>query len=360
MKKIVLMFALMVSALMSANAQIATENSKFADNTFITVNGGVATPLALDAVFPLNPTVGLSVGKWLTQEYGIEVEGTTWLGSHVYGGTDARVNMNANGNFNAFRGIYVGANGLINVTNLFKGYEGKPRVFETNAVVGIGWVHGFTPNTCDRYNNALGAKTGLDFSFNIGKTKAQTLSIRPAVLWDLSRPGTTVGSLAFNRLGAQLYLGVGYTFHFKNANGTRYFKTYDVGAMSDEINRLNDEIASLRSSANPQVVEKIVDKSVTIIRPNEWFVQFAQGSAELTNTAIGVLNSIENGITVKVVGTASPEGADATNKSLSDKRAEVVADFLTKKGVKVESWSGKGVQNGASTNRLAIITLVRP
>ena len=363
MKKIILMLALF-SAVLSANAQIATEDSKFVDNTYLTVNGGLATPLAMDAVFPLNPTVGLAIGKWITPIYGVEVEGTTWLGSHVYGGTDARVNMNANGNFNAFRGLYVGGNGLINITNAFKGYLGVPRTFETNAVVGIGWVHGFTPNTNDRYNNSLGAKTGLDFAFNLGKTKAHTLSVRPAVLWDLSKPGTSVGSLAFNKQGAQLYLGVGYTYHFKNSNGLRYHKTYDVGAMTSEINRLNEENDGLKKAiANRHQhhpnAPKVIEKEKVMFVATQWVVQFAQGSAELTNEAKAVLDGIDNSLAVNVVGMASPEGTSEVNKKLSEERAKNVAAYLTNKGVKVNSWKGNGVEIGNSTNRLVIITAIR-
>lgn len=356
MKKIVLMMALLVSAVVSANAQIATENSKFADNTYITVQGGLATPLAMDAIFPLNPTVGIAVGKWLTPEYGVEIEGTTWLGSHVHGGTDARVNFNDLGNFNAFRGLYVGLNGLVNVTNMFKGYQGVPRTFETNAVVGIGWVHGFRPNMSDEYNNHLGAKTGLDFAFNVGKTKASTLSVRPAVLWNLSEPGTKVGSLAFNKLGAQLYLGVAYTYHFKNSNGTRYFKTYDVGAMLSEIARLNEENANLKNQPRGErVVEKVVEKTVVINNngANQWVVPFAFASDELSEEAKFILNQIGNDMIVDVVGTASPEGTEEYNKKLSENRAKNVANYLTNRGVRVNSVVGKGVDK--VTGKAAIV-----
>lgn len=360
MKKFILMMALTLG-FVSANAQTATEDSKFVDNTYLTVNAGLATPLALDAVFPLNTTLGIALGKWITPEYGVEIEGTTWLGSHIYGGTDARANMNANGNFNAFRGLYVGANGLLNVTNIFKGYQGAPRTFETNALVGIGWVHGFTPNTNDRYNNSLGAKTGLDFAFNLGKTKASTLSIRPAVLWDLSKPGTSVGSLAFNKHGAQLYLGVGYTYHFKNSNGLRYHKTYDVGAMQNEIALLNEKLAKGHHphGGAPKVIEreKVIERTMFV--PNEWVVQFAQGDAQLSSEAKAILDGIGNNIVVDVIGTASPEGDGEANQKLSERRAAAVADYLKQRGVRVNSTVGKGVQIGKFTNRLSIITVTR-
>lgn len=350
------MIALMMGVV-SANvhAQIATENAKLLDNTFISFEGGVATPLAFDAVFPVNPTVGLAFGKWFTPVWGAEIEGTAWFGSHVYGGTNARVNFNSNGNFNAIRGTYVGVNGLLNLTNLIADYQGTPRSFELGLVSGIGWVHGYRPNTNDRYNNALGAKTGLDLAFNLGAKKAHTISIRPSVLWNLSQPGTSMGTLAFNKLGAQLYLGVAYTYHFKTSNGTHSFKTYDVGAMINEIGRLNSVLDECHRK-QPQVIEKIVKEvnTVEVKVGNEfWVVAFNTGSSVLSDEAKYILNQVGNDSIVDVVATASPDGSAEFNQRLSEKRAAVVADYLTKRGVKVNSWAGKGVN--PETGRSAIV-----
>lgn len=360
MKKLILMLALF-SAVLGAKAQIATQNSTLLDNTYFTINGGVATPLAFDAVFPVNPTVGLAIGKWLTPEYGVEVEGTAWFGSHVYGGTDARVNANANGNFNAIRGSYVGMNGIINLANLLNGYNGSPRSFEVNALAGIGWVHGYRPNTDDRYNNALGAKTGLDFAFNLGKKKAHTFSIRPAVLWNLSQPGTSRGTLAFNKQGAQLYIGLGYTYHFKTTNGTHSFKTYDVGAMINEIDRLNEELYKCESR-EPKVIERVIkiidDNAATVKAGNDtWVVQFATSSSLLTEEAQYILNQIGNDAIVDVTATASPDGSAEFNQKLSEMRAARVKDYLVNRGVKVNSCEGKGVN--PETGRTAIVKTVQ-
>ena len=59
---------------------------------------------------------------------------------------------------------------------------------------------------------------------------------------------------------------------------------------------------------------------------------------------------------VKVVATASPEGTAEYNKRLSEKRAAVVCDYLTKKGVNVVSAEGLGVKGDAS-GRVAIVTV---
>ena len=187
MKKVIFMMLMAFSAIV-VNAQTAVQTSKVLDNTYFGIEGGVATPLDFDHVFPLNSTASLHFGKWFTPVVGAEVEGTAWFGSHIYGGAQER--FDTYGTHNAFRGLYVGVNGLVNLTNLLCGYNGTPRKFELSAVAGTGWIHTFTPNQSDKANNELGVKTGLDFAFNLGKEKAHTISVRPAVLWNVTHSHT--------------------------------------------------------------------------------------------------------------------------------------------------------------------------
>lgn len=347
MKKFLMMMIALVFA-GAANAQMATQNAKILDNTYVTVGGGVATPLDFYDVLPLNPTATIAVGKWFNPRVGAEIEGTAWFGSHDAKGTWNRwdhVNIH-----NIVRGSYVGLNGLINWSNVFAHYKGTPRLFEVNSIVGIGWAHTNRPGLNDKYSNCLGAKTGLDLAFNLGKKKANTLSVRPAVLWDLSHPGDGAGQLAFNKLGAQLQLGVAYTYHFKTSNDTHNFKLWNVGAMQDEIARLNDELAK-----KPKVVVKrqVVEKPVPVKEetPQVVYVFFAKNSAEITDfTALDTVKG-----TVSVVATASPEGTAEYNKALSQRRADAVKAYLEGRGVTVKKAEGLGVQ-GENSNRVAIVS----
>lgn len=349
MKKIIFMMLMAFSAIV-VNAQTAVQTSKVLDNTFIGIEGGVSTPLTFDNVFPLNPTATLHVGKLFTPVVGAEIEATAWLGSRA--GYADRFDGYTH---NLVRGSYVGLNGLLNLTNLLCGYNGTPRLFEVSAVAGPGWVHTFTPNNSDKYHNHLGAKTGLDLAFNLGKAKAHTISVRPAVLWNLSVPGNSIGQLAFNKKGAELYLGVGYTYHFKTSNGTHHFKVYDIGALNDEINRLNAELA--KKPTRVEVVKEVVKEvpvTNTIINTRESVVYFAQNSDVLTEDAKAILDTV-NG-KVKIDAYASPEGTEQYNKELSQRRANVVAEYLRAKGVTVTEAVGHGVV-GETSNRVAIVTL---
>lgn len=340
MKKFVLMFALMVSAVMGANAQIATENSNALDNIGLGVTAGVTTPLDFNSMFPINTTFGVVATKGITPVLGTQLEVTTTLGDNHF--ADVKT---------AFKGLNVGLNGSVNLPNLFLGYNGTPRAFETSAIVGLGIRHAF-----DNGGNDLTLKTGFDLAFNIGKKKAHSLVFTPAVYWGL-RNGNHI---QFNHNNALVSLMGTYIYHFKNSNGTHSFKTWDVGAMQSEIEYQKGKIDQVESdlekclNREPIIVEKkteTVTNNTVTVNVGDWTVEFEQGKADLSDTAKGTLDSIGQDIIVDVIGTASPEGTPEFNQMISEKRAAVVADYLTKRGVRVNSFKGIGVQ----LNRLAIV-----
>ena len=143
-----------------------------------------------------------------------------------------------------------------------------------------------------------------------------------------------------------------YVYHFKNSNGTHYFKTYDIGAMNNEIERLNVELAK-----KPKEVIKHTEtvKTVKEYVQSEYVVQFAQNSSQLSNEAKDVLDNVNGRVTV--VAYASPEGTDEYNKALSERRAAAVADYLINKGIKVISYIGHGCVSETS-NRIAIVKII--
>lgn len=350
MKKLILMLALF-SAVIGANAQTAIEKSNFLDNVGLGVTVGETTPLDLNSMFPVNTNLGVVVTKGITPVLSGQLEATTSLGDNHF--ADAKT---------AFRSMNIGLNAAFNVPNIFLGYNGTPRHFETSAIVGLGVRHGF-----DNSGNDLFAKTGFDFAFNIGKKRAHSIVVTPAIYWGL-RNGEEI---QFNHNNALISLMASYIYHFKNTNGTHSFKAYDIGAIESEVTFLQGKLAQCEAdlekcmNRKPQVIEKvkIVEKDkpvkVNTISQTEWVIQFEQGKALLTKEATDVLDTIGDNLTVNVVGTSSPEGDTEANQALSEKRAAVVADYLTNRGLKVKSSVGKGVQIGAATNRLAIVTVAQ-
>ena len=334
MKKILLMLALFSAVVNGANAQIATENSNALDNLSIGVTAGVSTPLDFNSVFPLNTNVGLKVGKEFTPAFGLELEGIAFLNDNHF--NDIKT---------AVKATNVGLSGVFNLSNIFGGYQGTPRVFELKTVTGLGWMHAW-----DTPNNFLTAKTGLDLAFNLGKKRAHSIVITPAVYWNLNK----FGDIHFDKRGSQLAVNISYIYHFK---------TYDVGAMISEIDRLNGALSECESR-EPKVIEKIVEVPaqaetaiVATANGEKWVVAFANASSKITPEGAFVLNQIGNDAIVDVVATASPIGTEAFNQKLSEERAKAVADFLTNRGVKVNSAVGKGID--PVSGRTAVVTMAQ-
>lgn len=336
MKKFILMFALMISAFVGVNAQTAIETPKVLDNVYVGANVGATTPLTFNSVFPLNTTVGLTLGKIWTPIFGTEVQSGIAFNDNGFG-TNSKTFVKA---------INTGINGTINLTNLFLGYNPN-KVFEVQTVTGLGWMHIYG-NTVNNDDDELTAKTGIRLNWNLGKSKAWSLNVEPAVLWNLTNGSSD--QVRFNKKSAQLALSVGVAYKFKTSNGTHNFKVYDVG-------RLNDEINSLRAQKPKEVVREVVTTKV-VPTQTKWVVFFEQGKSDLTDEAKDELNKIGENSIVDIVGHASTEGSEAFNQALSENRAKAVADFLTKRGVKVNKATGEG-ETGTPKNRVVIVTTTK-
>lgn len=345
MKKFILTLVIAFMMIFTANAQIATEKSNALDNINIGVTAGVSTPLDFNSIFPLNTNVGVKVGKNFTPAFGIQAEGIAFLNDNHFSDINTTV-----------KATNVGGNLVFNLSNIFGGYNGTPRVFEISTVTGMGWMHAWNTS-----NNFLTAKTGLDLAFNIGKKKAHSIVITPAVYWNLNK----FGDIKFDKRGSQLAVNISYIYHFKTSNGTHHFKTYDVGAMIDEINRLNGALAECESR-EPRVIEKIVtaetpdmQQTDAVDNVTDTYVFFAYDSAELDNRAKEELNKLgENGI-YDILAFASNEGGTEYNIVLSQRRADAVKAYLENRGCKINSAVGKGVAFGLTTGRVAVVTPMR-
>jgi len=330
------MFALMISAIVGVNAQTAIETPKVLDNVYVGANVGATTPLTFNSIFPLNTTVGLTLGKNWTPIFGTEVQSGIALNDNGFG-----INSNT-----FVKAINTGVNGTINLTNLFLGYNPN-KVFEMQTVTGLGWAHLYG-NNVSKDDDELTAKTGLRFNWNLGKSKAWSLNVESAVLWNLTNGSSD--QVRFNKNFAQLALSVGAAYKFKTSNGTHNFKAWNVGEMNDEINSLREQLAKKPN----EVVREVVKKEL-VSNQTKWVVFFEQGKSDLTDDAKAVLNDISKNSNVDIVGHASSEGTIRFNKTLSENRAKAVADYLTNRGINVNKATGEG-ETGTPKNRVVIIT----
>jgi outer membrane protein OmpA-like peptidoglycan-associated protein len=342
MRKFILMVVMLFMTLISVNAQIATENRKAFDNIYAGVEAGVATPLSFNSVFPLNTLIGVKVGKEFTPIYGLELEAGVALNDNIY--NDLKWTNTI------VKGTNLGLNGVINLSNMFGGYKGTPRWFEVKTNTGLGWFHYWNAGG----HNDLSAKTGFDVAFNLGNKKAHSIVLSPGVFWNLSGSG----KIKFDKRAAQFYLMASYVYHFKTSNGTHHFKTYDVGAMIYEIDRLNNELAK-KPTEVVKYVEKVVEKPVEATNHATGFgvnetIFFAYDSAELDDRAKETLNNLGTA-EYTIDGYASSEGSTEYNKELSQRRADAVKEYLEARGAKITSSVGHGVLFGTTTGRVVIV-----
>lgn len=320
MKKLILMFVMLLTVAMSYG-QIVYQKATVFDNTYLGVQGGISSPLDFNHVTPFNGNASLIFGKNFTPVIGVELEGTAFFNGNHFNNASLVVPT-----------IYVGLHPTINLTNLFLGYNPN-KVFEVSTITGLGWIHDFPYRS-----NDWGAKTGLRFGWNVGNFN---IGLTPSVYWRIND--------TFNKNHAQLAIQAGVVYKFKTSNGTHGFKKYDIGALNEEINTLR---AAASKIPNEVIREKIVTQKEFVT--DQYFIFFAQNSAELDDEAKNVLDNIPTGLIVDVKASASPEGTKEYNQKLSEKRAEVVANYLKNRNITVNSIEGLGCY-GNTSNRVAAI-----
>lgn len=372
MKKLVLMLAAAAMAV-SASAQVfesapgqeyGLRQSKFFDNWYVGVNGGVATKLTGHKwLSDLDPNAGLRIGKNITPVFGLAVESNAYFSNKPWTSTKTVV-----------RALNTSLLGTFNISNLFCGYKGDPRFFEVSAVYGLGWGHLFNADSKADMNR-MTSKAGVDFQFNLGKNKEWQIYVEPSVTWvfngqkeGLSGASSTnyygfkaaadADQPVYNINNGFLQLNAGVIYKFKNHDGRHNFSLVrfrdqsEIDGLNDQINNLKAEIAKKPKEVVKEVVKETPAKEVNV--SDLVFVTFAQGKSALTKDAKKALDNIASGKHVAITGTASPEGSKAINDRLSQERANRVAEYLKSKGVNVDKAEGKGVQ-GNTSNRLAVV-----
>lgn len=376
MKKRTMIAGLLLGmAVIGANAQTAVEGNKFLDNWSLGINAGGTTPLTHSAFFKnMRPVVGLGLTKQLTPSFGIGME--------AMGSFNTTVSRTAIDNSN------ISLLGMVNLNNFFGTYTGVPRTFEVEAVFGIGWLHYYVNEELGDHINSPSTKVGLNFNFNLGESKAWTLAVKPALVYDMN----DAGYYHFNANCAAWEITAGLKYHFKCSNGEHYFtkvRPYnqsEIDALNAQVNRLRGEAdnnaAALRKETQrangletelnecrnkaPQVVTNTIDNSKKIL---ESVITFRQGrttieSSQLPNVeriATYLRNHKEASVVIK--GYASPEGSAEVNARIANQRAEAVKKMLVSKYRIAESRisaEGQGVGNmfdEPDWNRVSICTI---
>ena len=356
-------------------AQRAYEGANLGDNWSIGIHAGVTTPLTHSAFFPnMRATWGLGIGKQLTPFFGMGVEAMT--------------SINTTASKTAFDNTNVSLLTSVNLSNLFAGYWGTPRLFEIETVAGLGWLHYAQNGDGDR--NSISSKLGLNFNFNLGEAKAWTIGFKPALVYDLNACGER--NVGFNANRAAWEITAGLKYHFRCSNGKHHIsfaKLYDqaeVDALNEQVNNLRqtnvDQEAELTAAnqRNAELEQQLADcknqgpvivtDTITSHKKTlESVVTFRQGGVSVVASQTPNVERIATYLknhekaTVSIKGYASPEGKAEVNARIARQRAEAVRNMLVKRYKIAESRitaEGQGVGNmfeEPDWNRVSICTI---
>lgn len=356
-------------------AQRAYEGANLGDNWSIGIHAGVTTPLTHSAFFPnMLATWGLGIGKQLTPFFGMGVEAMT--------------SINTTASKTAFDNTNVSLLTSVNLSNLFAGYWGTPRLFEIETVAGLGWLHYAQNGDGDR--NSISSKLGLNFNFNLGEAKAWTIGIKPALVYDLNACGER--NVGFNANRAAWEITAGLKYHFRCSNGKHHIsfaKLYDqaeVDALNEQVNNLKqtnvDQEAELTAAnqRNAELEQQLADcknqgpvivtDTITSHKKTlESVVTFRQGGVSVVASQTPNVERIATYLknhekaTVSIKGYASPEGKAEVNARIAQQRADAVKSLLVKRYKIAENRitaEGQGVGNmfeEPDWNRVSICTI---
>lgn len=374
MKKIVASLVLCM-AVIAANAQKAVEGNKFTDNWSVGFNAGGTTPLTHSAFFKnMRAVLGVGLDKQVTPVLGL--------------GFEAMTSINTTPSRTAFDNTNLSVLGTLNLSNLFGGYAGAPRLFEVETVAGIGWLHYAVNGESDL--NSMSSKLGLNFNFNLGEEKAWTLVFKPALVYDMSADGTD--NVCFNANRAAWEFTAGLKYHFSCSNGKHYFtivKPYnqsEIDALNDQINNMRreaDDNAAALKNANQKAADlekalndcknqapKVITETVTNNKKTlESVVTFRQGGTSVESSQTPNVERIatylknHKNATVSIKGYASPEGNADVNARIAKQRAESVKNMLINRykiAANRITAEGQGVGNmfeEPDWNRVSICTI---
>lgn len=333
--------------MLTASAQQAVQGHKFFDNWSIGVLGGGVTPTTRSFFSHTRGVAGLELTKQITPVLGLGVQSVA--------------GFNTTGSYTAVDNVNTTFLGKVNFSNWFCGYKGQPRLFEVEGVAGIGFNHYF--GATDLYavagGNTFSSKFGLNLNFNLGEAKAWTVSLKPAIVYDLEG-GVQRTQTQINVNNSVLELTAGVTYHFKTSNGRNHFvnvKAYDqaeVDGLNAQINALrgdlrdkngqidaaNARIRDLQNQLNDCRNRQPVIQTQTITNNRqslESIVTFRQGKSVIDASQLPnverIATYLNNHKEAKVVikGYASPEGSAEVNARIANERAQAVKNMLVKK-----------------------------
>jgi len=316
----------------------------FFDNWFIGVAGGVnmyfgENDSKADFIDRLSPALDITLGKWLTPEYGVRLQ---WAGLSAKGMCkpgdyfqDGSVNNDgyAKEKFNV---SFLHGDLMMNASNFFFGYK-QDRVWNAIPYVGVGWA------SAEGEEDEIAMSAGLYNTFRIAERLNLTAEAR--FLFVNQRFDTVVGDDEAEGMGS-ISVGLAYDISKVNSFNTyvpvkpdysRYKKLIRVlkGQNSDlenENGKLAKDLAA--EKAKKAQVKVVKEVSATPIVVFFGIDKYSLSKKELLNIDYFVKHAVnlDPNKVFTVTGSAdSATGSKKGNLTLSRKRMEAVCNILVKK-----------------------------
>ena len=373
-----------------AAEEIPTQKDKvvtngFWDNWFVSLGGNYISNYSSQEIgVDGSPFAGergswggnIAVGKWATPSFGMRAKiGLGWgkqvnYGKNVYVGPVHTWNDDSRNP--DYGHLSISLQPMLNLHNLIGGY--KPRVWNTIIYGSVGYYRNF-----DYHANSVVAGLGWLNTFNVTKRFHINVDIYGDML-DHNGDGINAVSEGyagdFGTHDWQIGWSVGIGFNLGKVGWDNAPDVDAIMAMNKaQVDALNASLAA-QQEENARLQEMIKNhkcpepvKQVTQIVASKASVFFNIGKSKIASKKdlVSVKDLAEcakaNGQTIVVTGYAdSKTGTASYNQTLSEKRAQVVADELVKMGVsrdKIQVVAKGGVQDLSpiSYNRRVVVSL---
>lgn len=299
------------------------------------------------------PAAGLELGTYVTPVWGASAEGSVMFNAQESSQP-------------AVAGLYVLGNGKMNLSNLLGGYKGCPRKAEVVLVAGAGWSRCYANLIMPDGEKTLLTgdemvyNTGAELNFNLGKTRAWQINIKPSVVW--SHDADNQFGFDKNYATARINAGVTYKFGCRKTNNHN-FVTNDYAVTQHDYDVLMARYEECHNREPEKVevpVEVVVEKTVEVAGAPKYFgesmVLFPCGSATLSANNKEVIRHFfedaQDGAVIYILGSAdSATGTEKFNYELANKRAQVVKAELIKLGADENEIEIDTTLDGGSTIR---------
>ena len=342
------------------------ETNKFFDNWFIGVGGGVNIyegEYDSRASFGkrLAPALDISLGKWITPEYGVRLQYSGLQAKGMTGEKSIYAEGAAGSLYNEKFGVMnLHGDFMWNWSNAFCGYK-ETRVWNFSPFVGMGWARSYGNGA---YKNEFAPSVGFHNSFRLGKVVDLTLEARQMFV-NQRFEGTVGGSkwegMSSVTVGLSFKLGKSSFKRVKPVDYTPYQNRIDAlesnnSNLTNKNRHLANENEQLRNR-KPEIVTVSGDSKI-VASPVALFFNLGKATLdkkELVNLEFYVKNAIKadkNKIFTLIGSADSATGSKEVNQRLSEQRMQYVYDLLVNKyGISKDRLVKKA--EGATNNRFS-------